>query len=77
MVDDFTKLLCVLLLFYEDDDLVEIKGVEKRDELLDLLVLFKLDIVLLESMQGEFGVGVDVQLKRLFHVQLAHRLELI
>jgi len=60
MVDDFTKLLCVLLLFDEDDDLVEVKSIKESNQLLDLLVLFKLNIILFQSMKGEFGVGVDV-----------------
>lgn len=48
------KLLSVLGVAYEDDDLVEFKIIEQLNQLLDLLVVFQFDVVLLETMKGQF-----------------------
>ena len=37
----------------EDDDLVELEGVEQVDQLLDFLVFLELDVILLETMKGQ------------------------
>ena len=61
----------------EDDNLVELKVVEKLDQLLGLGVLVKLDEVLLEAVQGELGVAADIQLEWVLHEHLADALGLV
>lgn len=61
----------------EDDDLIEFKSVKEFDKLHDLLVVFELDIVLLESMQSKLGIRVNVELEWLLHEELASTLDVI
>ena len=49
----------------KNDALVELEGVEEVDELAVLLLLLKLDVVLLQTVEGELGAVVDVDLQRL------------
>jgi hypothetical protein len=49
----------------EDDDLVEDEGVQQVVQLAVLLVLGQLDEVLLEAVEGQLGLVVDNDLKRL------------
>jgi len=57
----------------EDDDLVELKGVEKVEKFSVLFLLLEVDKVLSETVEGEFGVVVDVNFHRVVHEFLAHR----
>ena len=52
----------------EDDDLVELEGVEELVELAVLLVLGELDVVLLQAVQRQLRV-VDVDLHRVLRWQ--------
>lgn len=61
----------------EDDDLVELQAVEKLVELSVLLRLVQLDIVLLKTVEGQLGVIVHVDLKRVSHELLANRSDLL
>jgi hypothetical protein len=56
---------------YEDDDLIELDVVEQFDELLDLLGVLELDVVLLETMEGQLGVTIDEKFERLLHEESA------
>ena len=55
----------------EDDDLIELKAVEKVVELAVLLALIELDVVLLKTVQGKLLLVVDVDLQRVLHELLA------
>ena len=55
----------------EDDDLVELQLVEEVVELAVLLGLTELDVVLLETVEGELGLVVNVDLQRVTHELLA------
>jgi hypothetical protein len=55
----------------EDDDLVELQLIEKVVELTVLLSLTKLDVVLLETVEGELSLVVNVNLQRVTHELLA------
>jgi hypothetical protein len=55
----------------EDDDLVELQLIEKVVELTILLSLTKLDVVLLETVEGELSLVVNVNLQRVTHELLA------
>ena len=46
-------------------NLVELQGIEEVVQLPVLLFLLELDVVLLESVKGELGLVVDVNLERL------------
>jgi hypothetical protein len=59
--------------FDEDDDLVELKRIEKVVELSVLFRLFELDGVLLQTVEGELGLIVDVDLEGVAHELLADR----
>jgi hypothetical protein len=49
----------------EDDELVELEGVQEVDELSVLLVLCEANVVLLEPVQCELGTFIDVDLEGL------------
>jgi hypothetical protein len=51
----------------ENDDLVEIKGIDQVDEFLDLLVGLELDVVLLQAVQGQLGLILDKYLGWVAH----------
>ena len=61
----------------EDDDLVELKLVEKLVQFTVLLALLEVDIVLLETVQSQLGVFVDVVLSWVLHELAADGLDLI
>lgn len=61
----------------EDNDLVELKLVEELVQLAVLLLLFKLDVVLLKTVQGELGVLIDVVLGRVLHELAADGLDVL
>jgi hypothetical protein len=46
--------------FHENNDLVEFKGVQKIEQFSVLFLLFELAVVLSETVEGEFGVVVNV-----------------
>ncbi len=60
----------------KDDDLVELEVVQKVVELPVLLILIKLDVVLLKTVQGELGVLVDIVLRGVLHELAADGLDL-
>jgi hypothetical protein len=53
------------LRIYEDHDLVELKRVEEVVQLANLLLLSQLDVVLLQTVEGQLRLVVDVDLSRL------------
>lgn len=55
----------------EDDDLVELKVVQKLIQLTVLLLLVELDVVLLQAVKSELGVVIDIDLQRVAHELLA------
>lgn len=61
----------------EDNDLVELQVIKKLVQLAVLLVLAELDVVLLETVQGELGVVIDVDLERVAHELLADGADLL
>ena len=46
----------------KDDDLVEVKRVKQAEELAVLLLVQEVDVVLLETVQGQLGLVVNVDL---------------
>lgn len=52
---------------HEDDDLVERESIEEVVELSILLRFAKLDIVLIQPMQCQFGLVVNEQFRRILH----------
>ena len=76
-LDDLVKLLGVILRLGENNNLVEFEIVEQLDELLDLLVLVKLHVVLLEAVEVELGVVIDVHFEGVLHEHLADLLGLV
>ena len=63
--------------FDEDNHLVELKGIKQIVELPILLAFAKLDIILLETMEGEGGLIVDVDFKRILHELFADRTDFL
>lgn len=61
----------------EDDDLVELELIEEVVELAVLLLLLQLNVVLLETVEGELGLVVDVDLQRRLHELLADGTDLL
>jgi len=51
LLDDILKFSRILGMAYEDNDLVELKSIQKFNEFHDLLVVFELDVVLLKTMK--------------------------
>lgn len=61
----------------EDNDLVELKVVQKLVQLAVLLLLAELDVVLLQTVEGELGVVINVDLQRVTHELLADGADLL
>lgn len=62
---------------HKDDDLVELEIIQELVELAVLLLLFQLNVVLLETVKGELGVLIDVVLGRVLHELSADRLDFL
>lgn len=61
----------------EDDDLVELQGVQQVSQLLVLLGLLQFEVVLLQTVQGQLGLIVDVNLQWGLHELLTNRTDLL
>lgn len=61
----------------EDDDLVELQRVQQVRQLLVLLVLSQLDVVLLQTVQGQLGLVVNIDLQGALHELLADGTDLL
>lgn len=61
----------------KDDDLVEFKVVKEFVEFAVLFCFAEFDVVLLKTMQGEFGIVIDIHLERVSHELLANRTDLL
>lgn len=61
----------------EDDHLVELKVVEQVVQLAVLLLLVQLDVVLLQTVKGELGIVINVDLERIAHELLANGADLL
>ena len=61
----------------EDYDLVELKFIEQLIKLAVLLLLIKLDVVLLETVEGKLGLVIDVDFEWVLHELLADRSDLL
>lgn len=55
----------------KDADLVELEGIQEVVELAVLLDLGDSDVILLETVEGELGLVIDVNLERVLHELLA------
>lgn len=51
--NDLVQFLGMLLLFGENNDLVELKIIKQLNQLSNLLVVVKLHVILLQAMQGQ------------------------
>lgn len=56
-----------LTALHEDDDLVELKSIEKIAEFTVLLILLNFEEVLLEAVKSELGLIIDVDLNGVLH----------
>lgn len=65
------QLVGTLSALHEDDDLVELQVVQQIIELAVLLLLVQFNVVLLQTVEGELGVIVNVDLERVAHEFLA------
>lgn len=61
----------------EDDGLVKLKLIEQLVQFAVLLLLLKLDVVLLKTVQGELLLGIDINLERILHKLLADGSDLL
>lgn len=71
LLDDVVQFLGILVCSCEDDDLVEVELVEDIYQLFDLLVLFKLDEILLQTVEVQFCLTLDDEFVGLLHVEPA------
>jgi hypothetical protein len=65
--EDFVKLNGVLDALHEDNDLVEHERVEEVSQFPDFLVVLQLHVKLLQSVQGQFTLIVNEDLKLVLH----------
>jgi hypothetical protein len=75
LVEDLSQLDGVRHSLDEDDNLVEVEGVDEVSQLSVLLVLIKLNVILLETMESEFALVLDKDLSRVTHELLASGLD--
>ena len=74
---DVIEILCPILLACEYDNLVEFGIIKQIHQFLVLLILVQLHKVLLQTVQVQFGVGIDVIFKWILHIHLANLLRVI
>jgi hypothetical protein len=67
LAQDFIEVDSAVNALHEDDDLVELESVEEVSQLTNLLVLFQLDVILLETVKGELALVVNEDLKLVAH----------
>lgn len=67
LVQDLGQLDCVRDGLDEDDDLVEVKGIDQVSQLGVLLVFGELHVVLLQTVQGELRLVLDEDLSWVAH----------
>jgi len=77
LFEDFIKFDCKLDALHEDDDLVEHEGIEQVGELPDFLVFLQLDVVLLESVQGELALVINEDFEGVLHELPADLLDVV
>lgn len=68
---------CTLDGVNEDDDLVELEGVQEISKLADLLLLLKLNVVLLETVEGKLALVVDEDFEGVAHELAADALDIL
>lgn len=73
LAQELVELVGTLGALNEDDDLVELQVVQQVVQLAVLLLLAELDVVLLETVKGELGVVIHIDLERVAHELLADR----
>jgi hypothetical protein len=67
LAENLSELLGVLDRLDEDDDLVELQLVQKVYEFSDLILVFKHNIVLLESVQGQLALVFNEDFSLVLH----------
>lgn len=77
LAQQFVQLVSTERALDEDDDLVKCEAVQKFVELAVLFRFAELDVVLLETVQGELGVIIDVDFQRVSHELLANGTDLL
>jgi hypothetical protein len=75
LVEDFSQLDCVRYSLDKDDDLVEVERINEVSQLGVLLVLIKLHVVLLQTMESEFALILDQYFSRVAHELLTSELD--
>jgi hypothetical protein len=69
--------VCTINALHENDDLVELKFIEQIYQYLDLLILFNLGIVLLQTVKSHFALIIDEDLELITHELTAYVLHII
>lgn len=64
---NFIKFDCILNALDKDYNLIEHERVKQLSELSDLLIIFKLDIVLLESVKSQLALVIYEDFKLVLH----------
>lgn len=77
LAQQLVQLVGTLSALDKNDDLVELKVVQKLVQLAVLLLLVQLDVVLLQAVKSELGVVIDVDLQRVTHELLANGTDLL
>ena len=76
LVEDLVELDSIVDVADEDDHLVELELVNQVHQLRDLVALFKADVVLAETVEGELALVLDEDLGRVAHELTAGQLDL-
>jgi hypothetical protein len=66
-VEDFSQLNSVRNSLHKDDNLIEVKSIDEVSQLSILLVLIKLHVVLLKSMESEFRLVLNKHFSGVTH----------
>jgi hypothetical protein len=77
LAEQSVKLIGTLGALNKDNDLVKLKVVQELIQLAVLLLLAQLDVILLQTVKGELGVVIHVNLKRVAHELLANGTDLL
>jgi hypothetical protein len=77
LAQQLVQLVGTLGALNKDDHLVELEVVQKLIQLTVLFLLVKLDVILLQSVEGELGIVIDIDLQRVTHELLANGSDLL
>lgn len=77
LLEQLVQFCSSLSALHKDNGLVELQLIKQLIEFAVLLLLIQLDVVLLKTVQGKFGLVINIDFKRVLHELLADRADFL